>query len=90
MSKQNNPESAWVQYVREHFEPAPEVEMSYEDENNLLWLLNAPESYLVEDEMLAYAQAHPDADMKKLIAYFGSIVPPGLAPGDDGEDLEED
>lgn len=39
MSKQ---ESVWVQYVREHYEPASDVEMSYEDENNLLWLLNAP------------------------------------------------
>ena len=33
MSKQ---ESVWVQYVREHYEPASDVEMSYEDENNLL------------------------------------------------------
>ena len=32
MSKQ---ESVWVQYVREHYEPASDVEMSYEDENNL-------------------------------------------------------
>ncbi len=39
MSKQ---ESVWVQYVREHYEPASDVEMSYEDENKLLWLMNAP------------------------------------------------
>lgn len=63
MSKQ---ESVWVQYVREHYEPASDVEMSYEDENNLLWLLNAPAGYQVEDEMLEYAQKHPDASMKNL------------------------
>ena len=79
MSKQ---ESVWVQYVREHYEPASDVEMSYEDENNLLWLLNAPAGYQVEDEMLEYAQKHPDASMKELI-------PDGLTPGDDGLDLEE-
>ena len=86
MSKQ---ESVWVQYVREHYEPASDVEMSYEDENNLLWLLNAPAGYRVEDEMLEYAQKHPDASMKELIEYFDEVAPDGLTPGDDGLDLEE-
>ena len=87
MSKQ---ESVWVQYVREHYEPAVDVEMSYEDENNLLWLLNAPEEYQVEDEMLEYAQKHPDADMKELIGYFDKVAPNGLAPGGDREDLADE
>ena len=86
MSKQ---ESVWVQYVREHYEPSPNVEMSYADENNLLWLLNAPEGYQVEDEMLKYAHEHPDASMKELIEYFDEVAPDGLAPGDDGKDLAE-
>ena len=86
MSKQ---ESVWVQYVREHYEPASDVEMSYEDENNLLWLLNAPAGYQVEDEMLEYAQKHLDASMKELIEYFDEVAPDGLTPGDDGLDLEE-
>ena len=86
MSKQ---ESVWVQYVREHYEPASDVEMSYEDEYNLLWLLNAPAGYQVEDEMLEYAQKHPDASMKELIEYFDEVAPDGLTPGDDGLDLEE-
>lgn len=90
MSSHIEPESEWVQYVRNHFEPAPDVEMSYEDENNLLWLLNAPEGYQVEDEMLEYAQKHPDADMKELIGYFDKVAPNGLAPGDDGEDLADE
>ena len=80
MSKQ---ESVW------HYEPASDVEMSYEDENNLLWLLNAPAGYQVEDEMLEYAQKHPDASMKELIEYFDEVAPDGLTPGDDGLDLEE-
>ena len=66
MSKQ---ESVWVQYVREHYEPAS--------------------GYQVEDEMLEYAQKHPDASMKELIEYFDEVAPDGLTPGDDGLDLEE-
>ena len=90
MNKQTKRESAWVRYVRAHFEPASDVEMSYADENNLLLLLNAPREYLVEGEMLKYAQEHPDADMNDLIDYFDEVAPTGLAPGDDGKDLEED
>ena len=90
MSKQDEKESEWVQYVREHFEPTPEVEMSYADECHLLSLLNGPEAYRVENEMLKYAHEHPDATMNELIDYFDEVAPDGLAPGDDGEDIAED
>ena len=71
-------ESEWVQLVRKRYEP--EGEMSYEDENDLLMLLNAPEQYEVEPEMLEYAKAHPKATVKELIDYFDSIAPDGLPP----------
>lgn len=83
-------ESEWVLLVRERYEPAPDVEMSYRDENDFLFLLNAPEQYEVEPQMLQYAKEHPDASMEELIDYFDEIVPPGLAPCDDGADLLDD
>ncbi len=46
--------------------------------NNLLWLLNAPAGYQVEDEMLEYDKKHPDASMKELIEYFDEVAPDGL------------
>ena len=90
MRKSEERESEWVELVRERYEPDPDVEMSYEDENNLLWLLNAPEQYDIETEMMEYAKKHPDATLKELVEYFDKIVPPGLAPGDDGADLLDD
>ena len=80
MTKRVQDESQWVTLVRERYEPDPHIEMSYEDENYLLWLLNAPEQYEVEDQMLTYAKAHEKADMKELMDYFDSIAPQGLPP----------
>lgn len=90
MSENIEYESEWVQLIRERYEPDPDVEMSYEDENNLLWLLNAPEQYQVEEEMLQYAKQHPQETMKELLLYFDSIVPEGLPPcADEWEDDDE-
>jgi len=41
----------------------------------------------VEDEILAYAEDHPDAALEDLLYYFLEITPPRLAPGDDRLDL---
>ena len=85
-------ESEWVMLVRERYEPAPDVKMSYKDENELLMLLNAPEQYEVETDMLAYAKEHPDATATELCEYFDEIAPAGLPPcasewdDDDDED----
>lgn len=77
--------------VRERYEPEPEVKMSYKDENELLMLLNAPEQYEVEPEMLAYAKEHPDATVTELCEYFDKIAPEGLPPcASDWEDDDED
>ena len=71
-------ESEFVQLIRERYEP--EGEMRFADEQNLLFLLNAPEQYEVEPEMLKYAKEHPRSTMRELIDYFHSIVPDGLPP----------
>lgn len=70
--------------------PDGDTAVSYEAENDYLWLVNAPEQYEVEPQMLEYTKAHPSASMKDLIDYFDDIAPLGLAPGDDGEDLLDD
>ena len=89
MSKQT--ESEWVMLVRERYEPAPEIEMSYKDENELLLLLNAPEQYEIEPEMLKYAKEHEKATIEEMVDFFREIVPDGLPPcaskwDDDDED----
>ena len=81
-------ESEFIQLVRERYDPGGE--MSYADENNLLFLLNAPEQYEVEPQMLEYAKAHPDISAKDLMEYFHEIVPPGLPPCASEWDDEED
>lgn len=73
-------ESEWVMLVRERYEPAPEVKMSYKDENALLLLLNAPEQYEIEHEMLKYAKEHENATMEEMVDFFRDIVPEGLPP----------
>ena len=70
--------------------PDGEHPVSYEMYNDYLAMLNMPKGYQNEKEMLAYAEAHPDATLKDLLHYFVLITPPGLAPGDDGADLLDD
>lgn len=71
-------ESEWVALVRDRFEG--DEEMDYASEADFLCLLNAPEQYEVEDEMLEYAKSHPDASMKELVEYFDEIASDGLPP----------
>lgn len=71
-------ESEWVALVRDRFEGIED--MDYEQECDFLCLLNGPEAYDFEKEMLAYAAEHPDADMKELAAYFNKNAPDGLPP----------
>ena len=85
-------ESEFIQLVRERYEP--EGEMSYADEQDLLFLLNAPAQYEVEPEMLKYAKSHPNSTMRELIGYFDSFVPDGLplcaSEWDDDDDDDEE
>ena len=77
-SKTQEQESEFIQLVRERYDPGGE--MSYEDEHTLLFLLNAPEQYEVEPEMLKYAKEHPKISARELMLYFHSIVPDSLPP----------
>ena len=66
--------------------------ISYEADMDYQLLVNAPEQYEIEPEMLEYAKNHPNATMKELVEYFDKIVPPGLPPcaseWDDDDDDE--
>lgn len=45
-----------------------------------LALVNGPEQYEVEDQMMEYLDAHPHASLKELEDYFWSICPEGVDP----------
>ncbi|MEG1863568.1 MAG: hypothetical protein RR198_08200, partial [Oscillospiraceae bacterium] len=53
---------------------------TYEEQGDFLCLLNGPEQYENEGEMLAYALAHPEISARELSAYWHSITPDGLPP----------
>lgn len=65
----------------------PKEDAAYEEQMDFLWISLAPERYLVEEEILSYAKAHPDATLRELNFYFDEIAPEGLPPGED--DAEE-
>lgn len=87
-------------YIIKRFaDTVPEVVTPYDEEtrNNhhiyedFICVLEAPEQYEVEEEMLAYGKSHADASLKDFIAYFMSIVPPSLPPcASEWEDDEEE
>ena len=51
-----------------------------EAEIDYIWLVNGPEQYENEDEMLEYAKAHPDATLKELAEHWFEITPEGDPP----------
>lgn len=63
---------------------------TYEEKGNYLWIVNAPEQYQNESEMLEFVEKNPNATLKEVFSYWNKITPAGLAPGDDGADLLED
>ncbi len=81
-------ESEYVSLVRKLFDHGQE--MSYEEENTFLFLLNGPEQYENEPEMLEYLKENPACSMNDLFGYWASITPPGLPPGMTEEDLLDD
>ena len=81
-------EPEYVEWLREHYTPADDAE--YEEEADFLWMLNAPEQCYVEDEVLEYIKAHPEASLKELVEFFDSLFPDGIpeefqAPEEDDE-----
>lgn len=69
-------EPKYVQVLRERYTPAEDAE--YEEEADFLWMLNAPEQCEVQEEVLGYMEAHPEASLKDLIAFFDSLFPDGI------------
>lgn len=67
-------ESDWVKYVRNRYEPPKNIPMPYADEAALVFLLNAPEEYGVESEMLLFAKEHATATMNELCEYFDTLT----------------
>ena len=80
-------ESEYIQLMRSRFE---KDEMSYNEESDFLALINGPEAFRNEPEMLSFAKEHPDATMEDMIDYWDSITPPGLPPGMTEADLADD
>lgn len=69
-------EPKYVQVLRERYAPADDAE--YEEEADFLWMLNAPEQCEVQEEVLGYMEAHPEASLKDLITFFDSLFPDGI------------
>lgn len=69
-------EPKYVQVLRERYTPLDDAE--YEEEADFLWMLNAPEQCCVQEEVLEYMKAHPEASLKDLIAFFDSLFPDGI------------
>ena len=80
-------ESRYEQLMRARFE---KDEMSYAEENDLFFLLDAPAQYGNEEEMLEYIMNHEQASLAEIMEYFDSITPDGLPPGMTEEDLMDD
>lgn len=68
-------EPKYVQVLRERYTPADDAE--YEEEADFLWMLNAPEQCEVQEEVLGYMEAHPEARLKELVQFFDSLFPDG-------------
>jgi hypothetical protein len=65
--------------------------MDYAEEQDYLFMLNAPEQYGVEVEMLNYLKNNSDISVRGMFDYFDKLVPDGTLPiGFDGSDLLED
>ncbi len=82
-----NDESRYEEIMRERFE---RDEMSYAEENDLFFLLDAPAQYGNEEEMLEYIMNHEQASLAEIMEYFDTITPEGLPPGITEEDLADD
>ncbi len=80
-------ESRYEQLMRARFE---KDEMSYAEENDFFFLLDAPAQYGNEEEMLEYILNHEQASLAEIMEFFDSITPDGLPPGMTEEDLMDD
>ncbi len=63
----------------------PFEKLSQEDRDHVDCLLNGPEQYGVEKEMLAYLNSHKSATFSELVHQFDILVE-GMEPPDFGDD----
>lgn len=80
-------ESKYVQEMRRRF---GKDDMSFSEEADFIFLINAPEAYQNEREMLEFVSNHPEAELNDVMEQFRAITPPGLPPGMTEEDLLDD
>ena len=91
-------DTAYQKYVKVRYLniiPDNDEGENYKSFMDFIFILLAPYSYEVEDEMLEYARKHPKADISELYQHFTFLVPTGTLPPDadewdDDEDDEED
>lgn len=79
-------ESEYLQFIREQYDPGGE--MRPVDEAALLFLLNAPENWGIESQVMEYAKAHPEMTVRELADYSFDNAPSWAV--DDGSDEDED
>ena len=87
-------DTKYQKYIKEHYldtVPNNDDGDNYKAFMDFMFVLLAPFSYEVEDEMLEYVKKHPKADFSELYQYFTVLVPPGtLPPGADEWEDDED
>lgn len=80
-------ETSFQKRLREKY---GESELSQYDKDLYDWLYDGPKHYGNDSAMEEFYSENPDATLADLDKYWESITPPGLAPGDDGNDLQDD
>ncbi len=69
--------------IERYADDIPETENGPEDYEKIAdfyFVLEAPEQYENEPEMITYFNNNPDATVKDLLGYFDKITPDGLPP----------
>lgn len=82
----------YQQYIIKRFsETASKAKKDYDLHGKFICVLEAPEAYEVENEMLTFGLTHSSASLDDFLEYFMKISPPGLPPcASEWEDNEED
>lgn len=86
-------ETTYQKYVKElYLDSVPDNDAgeNYKSFMDFIFILLAPFSYKVEDEMLEYAKKHPNADIAEMYQHFTFLVPPGTLPPDADEWDDDD
>ena len=63
------------------------TDMDYATETMYEFMLNAPEAYRTDKQIIEFMEKNPEATLREVFDYFNEITPDGLSPDDDGEDV---